>query len=200
MGMRLRSIVSYFVALNHGIICSLFGVFGKPGNEIIIVSSGYAAAGVNNGRQRTALPSRVRGKFLCQRGKCLQSGQKEGRPGRAWVSNSEPGGVVLSFRLLLRKIHLPRQRKAFGCCLPDKKHARGCRACLGLCYSMGRWMGLSSGDNRTVPVSLVRFLDATFQKGSRKPSPCTLKYSQKKLTRSSSKSRISYVESFPQPF
>ena len=114
MGMRLRSIVSYFVALNHGIICSLFGVFGKPGNEIIIVSSGYAAAGVNNGRQRTALPSRVRGKFLCQRGKCLQSGQKEGRPGRAWVSNSEPGGVVLSFRLLLRKSHLPRQRKALA--------------------------------------------------------------------------------------
>ena len=37
------------------------------------------------------------------------------------VSNSELGGVVLSFRLLLRKIHLPRQRKAFGCCLSKRK-------------------------------------------------------------------------------
>ena len=121
MGMRLRSIVSCFVAFNRRMIRSLFGVFGKPGNEIIIVSSGYATAGVNNGSQCSALPSRVRGRFPRQRGKCLQSGQKEERPGGAWVSVSEPGGEVLSFRLLLRKIHLPRQRKAFGCGLSDRK-------------------------------------------------------------------------------
>lgn len=134
--MRLRSIVSYFVALNHGIIRSLSGVFGKPVNEIIVISGGNAALGVDNGSQCPALPSRVRGRFPRQREKCLQSGQKGG--GRAWVSNSESGGVVLSFRLLLRKIHLPRQRKAFGCGLPDKKHARGSRACCEVCYSKGR--------------------------------------------------------------
>ena len=48
-GMRLRSIVSYFVALNHGKICSLFGVFGKAVDEIIVIGGGNPTAGVNNG-------------------------------------------------------------------------------------------------------------------------------------------------------
>lgn len=68
MGMRLRSIVSYFVALNHGKICSLFGVFGKPGNEIIIVSSGYATAGVDDRCQRAGIIVEV-GNGFCQKKK-----------------------------------------------------------------------------------------------------------------------------------
>ena len=81
VGMGLRSIVSYFVALNHGIICSLFGVLGKAVDEIIVIGSGNATAGIDNGSQRTALPPLVWGRFPRLRGKCLQSGQKGGRQG-----------------------------------------------------------------------------------------------------------------------
>lgn len=57
--MRLRSIVSYFVALNHGIIRSLFGVFGKPVNEVIVIGGGNSAAGVDDCRQSAGVVVKV---------------------------------------------------------------------------------------------------------------------------------------------
>ena len=95
------------------------------------------------------------------------------------------GRLKISLSANAKNMRLSFESRTFYVLRDNMLKGKRIRACLGLCYSMGRWMGLSSGDRRTVPLSP-------------KPSHCPPNYSPNHiLSTFPSASRMAILQSSP---